>query len=852
MKIDITSLTEDYKDAKTYDEMFAQNMEIKDSWKKMYDHLKILGCEELIARQKEIDWNISENGITYNVYNDPKGLNRPWNLNIVPFIMPKSEWNEVQRGLQQRATLLDLVAKDIYGKRELLKNGILPHEVIFGHRGFLRQCNNIELTTEKYLSVYAADLSRGPDGRMWVVHDRAQAPSGMGYSLENRTIASRVLPTIYKKIDVAPQHRFFNEFDQLLVNSAPNKIQNPTIVVLTPGPHNETYFEHAYLASHYGYPLVRGSDLVVRDGKLWLKSLKELKQVDVVYRRVDDVFVDPLELREDSFLGVAGLLDVVRRKNVSIVNPIGVGVIENSGLIPFMPAIAKFFLNEKLILPQIATWWCGQKKELKHVMTNISKLVIKRIDRSNRESIVFAEFLTPEALQELKDKIIKRPYLYVAQEKIKFSTVPNFSKGKLEPRNMVCRAFAIAKKDSYCVMSGGLIRVSSAKETLRVSNQRGGTSKDFCIIDENAKNLINTRYQNNSNSIVTGLNDLPSLTAENLYWAGRYIGRALTTSRHLRMVLKQMANNDTSAESPYDNTKLNILLQSVTQLTNTFPGFVGTDEASRVSDVKKELIAVVIDKNKPGSLAHTLSMFSNSYYSIRNLWSMDMWRVFDSIHKLWNPILDEPLESITFKKIIKILDQLITRLIAFMGLIEESILVDQGLLLYFIGLNLETVILTVTNFQSMLTVATEEYIQYDVLESILQSHESLNIYRYSYRSYINIDSVLSLILLDNNYARSLTYLVKRLKKDIDRLPHSKAKGTMQHYEKTVFEAYSKLKLASVAHLTEIPDNDSYLRTNLKQLLTDLNTLFFDTSKAITDTYFNHVNDQSQLSSQKFN
>lgn len=852
MDIEVQSLIEKYVDSKSYDEMFDANMEVKDTWKKVYDSLKSLGCDELKVRQREIDWNISENGITYNVYNDPKGLNRPWNLNIVPLVMHKSEWDDIEKGLQQRAILLDLVVKDIYGDRELIKKGIIPPEVVFAHRGFLRQCDAISLNTEKYLSIYAADLSRGPDGQMWVVNDRVQTPSGKGYSLENRTIANRVLPNIYKDINVAPLDQFFNEFDQLLVNAAPKKKTDPTIVVLTPGPHNETYFEHAYLASYYGYPLVRGSDLVVRNGKLWLKSLKELKQVDVVYRRVDDIFVDPLELREDSYLGIAGLLDVVRRKNVSILNPVGIGVIENSGLIPFMPAIAKHFLNEKLLLPQIATWWCGQEKELDHVLKNISKLVIKRIDRSNRESIVFAEFLNEEELQEIKDRITRRPHLYVAQEKIKFSTVPNFSNGKLEPRNMVCRAFAIANDtDGYNIMSGGLVRVSSTTNSLRVSNQKGGTSKDLCIIDENVKIQNKLKFHNHTIKAVSGLNNLPSLTAENLYWAGRYIGRALVTSRHLRMVLKQMSNNDRNT-NPYDNDKLRILLQSVTQLTNTFPGFVGAEKEEKVSDVRKELIAVVLDKNKTGSLAHTLSMFSNSYYSIRNLWSTDMWRVFDSIHKLWNPIVEEDFEKVNYKRIIKTLDQLITRLIAFMGLIEESILVDQGLLLYFIGLNLERIILNTTIFQSMLTVVSEDNVQYEILESILNSHESLNIYRYSYRSYINIESVLSLILLDAKYARSLTYLVHRLKKDIEHLPHSKQKSRMQDYEKPIFEAFSKLKLAEVNDLAKTGENELFVRENLRKLLIELHDLLYETTKSISDTYFNHTKDVNQLTSQKFN
>ena len=428
------------------DEMYSLNNGIKPYWSKLLTNFDNLGITGLTARQKDIDWLLSENGVTYNVYNDPQGMHRPWNLNVVPFMLHQNEWAEVEAGLKQRAELLNLVLKDVYGDRKLIKNGIVPYEVIYGHRGFLRQCSGMELQLEQYLSIYAADLCRGTDGRLWVVNDRTEAPSGMGYALENRSTTSRILPDLYAEMKVKRLSGFFQEFNQMLIDAAPGKKENPNIVILTPGSHNETYFKHAYMASFLGYPLVQGNDMVVRDGFLWMKSLQGLKQIDVVLRRVDDAFTDPLELREDSHLGVAGLLDVVRRNNVAVINPIGSGVIENPGLIPFMPAIAKFFMDEELKLPQIASWWCGQEKERNFVLDNISKLVIKRIDRTNRESIYFVELMSAEALDELKKVILERPYRFVAQERINFSTAPNFTNDKLAPRNVVARAFCIASK----------------------------------------------------------------------------------------------------------------------------------------------------------------------------------------------------------------------------------------------------------------------------------------------------------------------------------------------------------------------------------------------------------------------
>jgi len=833
------------------DEMYSLNNGIKPYWNKLLTSFDTLGVTGLTARQKDIDWLLSENGVTYNVYNDPQGMHRPWNLNVVPFMLHQNEWAELEAGLKQRAELLNLVLKDVYGDRKLIKNGIVPYEVIYGHRGFLRQCSGMELQLEQYLSIYAADLCRGTDGRLWVVNDRTEAPSGMGYALENRSTTSRILPDLYAEMKVKRLSGFFQEFNQMLIDAAPGKKENPNIVILTPGSHNETYFEHAYMASFLGYPLVQGNDMVVRDGFLWMKSLQGLKQIDVVLRRVDDAFTDPLELREDSHLGVAGLLDVVRRNNVAVINPIGSGVIENPGLIPFMPAIAKFFMDEELKLPQIASWWCGQEKERNFVLDNISKLVIKRIDRTNRESIYFGELMSAEALDELKKVILERPYRFVAQERINFSTAPNFTNDKLAPRNVVARAFCIASKKEYSVMPGGLVRVAPDGETVRVSNQRGGTSKDFWILDdEPIVEEKNRHWQQKSSIAISGLNDLPSLTAENLYWAGRYVGRTLVNARFLRTVMRQMAIVQNRNEKP-DSEKLKVLFKAVTQLTGTYPGFVERSKEGKLAmdNPYEEMLSVILDKNRVGSLAHTISMFGNSYYSIRNLWSSDMWRVFENIQKIWNSLVDGDDHSIN--KILKVLNQLITRLIAFMGLIEESIMVQQGLLLYFIGLQLEQSSLNITKCRALLTIKYDEQVEYDLLEYLLTSHESLNIYRYSYRSHIELAHVLDLVVLDLDYARSLTFMINRLQKDIARLPHSKHDHQLSNYQKFVFEAFSKLRLAESSKLVQTKSETDVTREQLDTLLKELSDLLYKTSQSISNTYFNHTDKQTQLFTQSF-
>ncbi|WP_445735538.1 circularly permuted type 2 ATP-grasp protein [Mariniflexile sp.] len=837
-----------FSDFKNYDEVLKSNMSINPNWEKVLNNLTQMGTETLISKQNEMDWLMDENGVTYNVYNDPKGMHRAWELNIVPFIIHQKEWDTVEKGIKQRAELLNLILKDIYGKRELIKNGIIPPEVIYAHRGFLRQCDQIQYKTAKNLLIHSADLARGPDGRMWVVNDRTQAPSGMGYALENRYSTSRILPSIFKDINVKQPSGFFYDFNQMLIEAAPQNKENPTIVILTPGPLNETYFEHAYMSSFLGYPLVNGNDLVVRNGKLWMKSLKELKQVDVILRRVDDVFMDPLELREDSYLGVAGLLDVVRQQNVTIVNPIGSGVLENSGLIPFMNAICKYFFKDDLILPQIASWWCGQEKERNHVLDNLSSLVVKRIDRSNRESIFFCEFLNATQIEKLKKEIQSSPYSFVAQEKISFSTAPDFVKDTLEPRKVMCRTFAIAKKDSYKVMPGGLVRVAAERENLFVSNQRGGVSKDFWIVtDEQQTNIQNYAWNNSSKTAIANINDLPSNTAENLFWSGRYLGRALVTARFIRTVLNRMGNVQYN-ERKSDSESLEILFQSLTNITSTFPGFVGEGSEDLLKNPLKEIISLIVDRDRVGSFAQTMSSFNNSYYSLRNLWSKDMWRVFDTIQKLWEKFQED--KNYTISTLTKLLDRIITRLIAFMGLIEESILVEQGLLLYFIGLQTEQAMMNIAKCRSLLAINYNEQTQYEILESLLTSHESLNIYRYSYRSYLNIENVINLVLLDKDFPKSLCYQLRRVQKDIDRLPHSEVTGKATECQIFISEANFRIRSLNSESLLEL-DEDGVVRQRLDDVLAELSDLLHETSMAISDTYFNHAYQQTQLVNQNF-
>jgi len=537
-----TSIFQDYlSNQYSYDEMLGKDGILRPHWNAFFQSFNQLGNGEIRNRHSEIARLLKENGVTYNIYGNNAVENRDWNVDAIPFLISKEEWVQAEAALIQRAELLNLLLKDIYGDQVLIKKGIIPHELIYNHTGFLRQCAGIKFPGKHSLVLYSADMARSPDGKLWIISDRTQAPSGYGYALENRMVMTRVLPELFNGLKVRHLSPYFDTLNHSLIELGARQHQNPRIVILTPGPGNETYFEHSYLSSHLGYTLVQGNDLMVKNNFVWLKTLGGLEKVDVIIRRVDDNFCDPLELKADSQLGVAGLLQVIRSGNVSIANPPGSSILENPGLMPFLQNISTYFFGTGLIMPTIASWWCGQPKELRYVLNNIQSLVIKKIYRgSSRSTSLDGGSLSALQLQELKKQISRSPYLYVGQEKIGLSSTPSFMNGKIEPRKTIFRSFLVSNGQSYTAMAGGLSRTSSDALNFFVSNQSGGNSKDTWIIAPEPVNsiLVPKKFPERipvSNGI------LPSNTAENLFWVGRYTERLLGNARFHRTVIQSLA-----------------------------------------------------------------------------------------------------------------------------------------------------------------------------------------------------------------------------------------------------------------------------------------------------------------------
>ncbi|MFI5045272.1 MAG: circularly permuted type 2 ATP-grasp protein, partial [Acidimicrobiales bacterium] len=474
-----------------YDELLAPGEGVRQHWSALTAFLGELGTDELTARQREVARLLGEERVTYNITTGGQSRIRPWQVDAVPVVIGPEEWNTIELGLRQRAELLDLVLADIYGPRRLVADGLIPPEVVFAHPGFLRECAGIRLPGPHQLFHAAFDIGRDEEGDRVVLADRTQAPSGAGYALENRIVVARVFPDLYRDLDVQRLAAFFRELRTALRSVAPDGADSPRIVVLTPGPFSETAFEHAFLASYLGFPLVQGADLRVRDGRVWMRTLGRLEPVDVILRRVDATFCDPLELRPESHLGVPGLLEACREGTVSVVNTVGSGVLENPGLLPFLPRLSEVLLDEPLRMPSVTTWWCGDDAGRRIVLDRLAEIIIRPIGRGAGAGLRIGWQLSAQDLDDLRRQIEAEPHAWVGQESVALGAVPTLVDQGLEARRSVVRAFVVPSDDTYTVMPGGLTRVSTDPAASVITNQLGAVSKDTWVLASEPEPMSN-------------------------------------------------------------------------------------------------------------------------------------------------------------------------------------------------------------------------------------------------------------------------------------------------------------------------------------------------------------------------
>ena len=713
-------------DSRRYDELLDASGAVRAHWQPLIDRLASDGAEG-VRRGVELTRRlIIENGVTYNVYADSQGRDRPWVLDPLPLLLTAAEWREIELGVVQRARLFDALLADLYGAQRLLADGTIPAELPFGHPNFLWPCHGIAASGGNRLHIYAVDISRSADGRWWALADRTQTPSGPGYALENRQIVSRVFPDLLRDLGVRSLGGFFGALRENLLGLEHDG-EAPLAVVLTPGSFNETYFEHAYLARQLGLPLVEGNDLTVRGDTAYLKTLGGLRRVHAIFRRLDDDFCDPVELRADSALGVPGLIAVVRAGKVVIANALGSGVLESAAWMGFIPAAAERLLGEKLRLPSVATWWCGEQPALDYVVKNIERLVVKPTYPNQKFEAVFGRDLDPKARAALVERLLARPHAYVAQERLAFSQAPVWRAGGAHgfaARALGIRVYAISTPAGYRVMPGGLARIASDAADI-VSMQRGGGSKDVWILAADQKATDDTGAGELAPRTLARHDELPSRLAENLFWLGRYSERCEDKARLLRATL---------------GVRTNLALWP--RALETCRHFIAMPTGGGAG-------LPVFDEANPLGVRADLQRLQWCAAQTRSRLSAENWRAISVLQRQFQEAAErkrDPRET---------LDALLLSLAALAGFALDDMTQDDGWRLMMLGRRLERMqFLAELLGQSLKSGATPTQSE---LEWLLDIGDSTITYRTRYLASPLLGSTIDLLVFDKTNPRALAY-----------------------------------------------------------------------------------------------
>ena len=742
----------------TYHEMLDADGTVRPHWRRLYEHMRRSSPAQLTQRQALLTRQIQENGVTYNVYADPKGADRPWELDLLPHIIPADEWAHVAAGIAQRGRLLNAVLADLYGPQTLIAQGLLPAELVFGHNNFLWPCQGVNPPEGTFLHMYAVDLARTPDGRWWVTADRTQAPSGAGYALENRQIVARALPETYRDLQVRHLSGFFGALQQTLARQAPTSNEAPLIVLLTPGRFNESYFEHLYLARQLGYPLVEGGDLTVRDATVFLKTLSGLRRVHTIMRRLDDDFCDPLELRTDSALGVPGLLEAVRQGNVLVANALGSGVLESPGLLGFLPKICEYLFGEELILPSVATWWCGEPPVLAQALEKLPELLIKPAFPSQHFIPVFGRDLDEEQRKALAARMQARPYAYVAQELAQLSHAPVLQADgeALQPRAIGMRVYAVAGLDGYRVLPGGLTRVAADADADVVSMQRGGASKDTWVLGERSYSGVHPGEPLKGQRVL-GVYDLirrdpylPSRVVENLFWFGRYCERCDDSARLLRIMFTRYVDDDDPQA-----------LQAAVTLAESL-GVL--PEAEEDETLQHRLLTALLGDEWPFSLRANLQRLQWAASQVRGKLSRENWQ---ALVELQREAMSLESEDPDFGELLDFLNRLVMSLAALSGFALDDMTRDEGWSFLMIGRRIERLKFLSMSLAAFLRGTTVS--DQAGLEWLLELGNSSITYRSRYMAVPHLIPVLDLLLLDDQNPHAVLFQLKLVQRSLRRL-----------------------------------------------------------------------------------
>ncbi|MEM9301002.1 MAG: circularly permuted type 2 ATP-grasp protein [Pseudomonadota bacterium] len=799
------------------------------SSERVHDEFMALTPAAREQREEKLRRILRDDGTTHHAGAIAERSSRAWDLDLLPAVIDAERWAPIEAGLVERAELFNLILADLYGERTLLRDGVLPPEALLIHPGFLRPCDGVRHPGTQQLFLQAVDLLERSDGVYVAAADQTQVPRGIGYALENRTVLSRVVPKIFRRANVLRLSPFFASLRQTLQNLAP-ELDEPHVVLLSPGPTDATYFEHAFLANYLGLPLVQSGDIVVRDGDVWMKALDGLSRIDVILRQVRDWACDPLELQSDSFLGVPGLLHAARQGRVLLANPIGAGALENPALQRYLPAIGRHFLGREPALESIPTYWCGEADDLALVTGQLEQLVVLPIDHRRDEApVLYPATMTADERDALRARITHRPEAFAAQRLPDRAGCRQLADDPGAGAQAITRTFCVATGSSFAVLPGGLSRRVPGSE--RPLDPERWSNRDTWVVS--AKPLVPTAspfLDRQGRFKLVDRTPLPSRVVENLFWMGRYAERAESALRLLRTLFLTLNGPD-----PMPRDVRDALLLAVTRVTGTRPGFEG--DGALLEDPDEELLAVVLDARRSGSVRANLAALLAAADDTKELLSSDMLRVLNDIEDA-NEALGAALTGGLASAPEEALDPLVTALLALAGLTQESMIRGVGWRFMELGRRLERSLQLLALCRSLLIRPLPDGHEEEALQALFLTLEMLITYRRRYRGRVELPQGFELLLIDRSNPRSLLFQLEALQGHLDELPRVGVDTReLQPEQRAALDAITTLRISPLVTLGETDADGT--RVELAQLLERLRDRILTIGTVVSERYFEH-------------